>query len=104
MGRLPARGWADQGEAEDLAGAVFPRGGRSPGELAAVKPESFDVIVVGGGNAGFSAALAAQESLPGGARILVIDKAPENWAGGNTFFTAGATRMTYDSLAELVPL
>lgn len=69
-----------------------------------MKRESFDVIVVGGGNAGFSAALAAQESAPAGSRVVIIDKAPGDWAGGNTYFTAGATRMTYRSIDDLIPL
>jgi tricarballylate dehydrogenase len=62
----------------------------------------WDVIVVGGGNAGFSAAHSAREH---GARVLLLEKAPEEWAGGNTYFTAGAMRTTHggvDDLAELV--
>lgn len=57
-----------------------------------------DVIVVGGGNAGLCAALAARER---GARVLVIEKAPEEWKGGNTFFTAGAFRFAYNNLDEI---
>ena len=63
--------------------------------------ETFDIIVVGGGNAGFSAALSGKEAAGPNARVLVIDKAPENWAGGNSYFTAGATRMTYAGLKIL---
>ena len=47
----------------------------------------YDVIVVGGGNAAFCAALAAREQ---GARVLVLERAPEDEAGGNSRFTAGA--------------
>jgi flavin-dependent dehydrogenase len=43
--------------------------------------EVFDVIVVGGGNAGFSAASTAAQA---GARVLLIEKAPLDDAGGNT--------------------
>jgi tricarballylate dehydrogenase len=60
-----------------------------------------DVIVVGGGNAGFCAAHAASEA---GARVLLMDKAGEEWAGGNTFFTAGAFRTTFEGLGDLVAL
>jgi tricarballylate dehydrogenase len=42
---------------------------------------NYDVIVIGGGNAGMSAALTARES---GARVLVIEAAPECARGGNS--------------------
>jgi tricarballylate dehydrogenase len=60
--------------------------------------ETVDVVVVGSGNAGMSAALAARDA---GARVLVVEKAPRSWAGGNTYFTAGAFRTTYASLDDL---
>ena len=63
--------------------------------------ELWDVIVVGGGNAGFSAAHAARES---GARVLLLEKAPRDWAGGNTYFTAGAKRVAHGGLDDLAGL
>jgi tricarballylate dehydrogenase len=63
--------------------------------------EHWDVIVVGGGNAGFCAAQSAREQ---GARVLILEKAPEEWAGGNTFFTAGAMRTTHGGLDDLADL
>ena len=54
-----------------------------------------DVIIVGAGNAGMSAAHAARES---GARVLVADAAPIEWAGGNSYFTAGAFRTAHPGL------
>src|SRR4029450_1309254 len=51
---------------------------------------SYGVVVVGGGNAAMCAALSAREH---GARVLVLEKAPEAWRGGNGFFTAGGGRV-----------
>ncbi|HXE00030.1 MAG TPA: FAD-dependent tricarballylate dehydrogenase TcuA [Candidatus Acidoferrum sp.] len=59
---------------------------------------AYDVVVVGGGNAAMCAALSAQES---GARVLVLEKAPEAWRGGNGFFTAGGFRFAFKSFDEL---
>lgn len=60
--------------------------------------ESVDVLVVGSGNAGLSAALAAREA---GASVIVVDSAPVAWAGGNSYFTAGAFRATYASIHDI---
>ncbi|KAL6852381.1 hypothetical protein ACO1O0_006925 [Amphichorda felina] len=65
-------------------------------------PSSCDVLVVGSGNAGFSAAISAAQS--GATRVLLIDKCPESWAGGNSYFTAGAYRVAHDGLASILPL
>jgi tricarballylate dehydrogenase len=46
--------------------------------------ENYDVIVVGGGNAALCAALAAREA---GCRVLVLERAPEHFRGGNTRHT-----------------
>jgi len=63
----------------------------------------FDVAVVGAGNAGLCAALSARER---GARVLVLEAAPEAERGGNSRFTAGAMRVVYrgvDDLRALMP-
>lgn len=65
--------------------------------------ERFDVVVVGGGNAGLCAALSAREH---GASVLVLEKAPEAWRGGNSFFTGGAFRCAFngiDDIRALIP-
>ena len=61
--------------------------------------ETFDVIVVGAGNAAFAAALAARQE---GARVLVLEKASQKLRGGNTRFSGGLFRCTYNSLDELI--
>lgn len=66
-------------------------------------PTEFDVIVVGGGNAGLCAALSARER---GAEVLVLERAPYEWRGGNSSFTGGLFRGPYegvDDLRELMP-
>ena len=60
-----------------------------------------DVVIVGGGNAALSAALAAIER---GANTLVLEKAPEHLRGGNSYFTGGLFRFAYDGLEDLLPL
>jgi tricarballylate dehydrogenase len=57
-----------------------------------------EVIVVGAGNAAFAAAVAAAER---GARVTMLERAPESEAGGNTRFTAGAMRFAYDGVEDL---
>ncbi|GLW08679.1 tricarballylate dehydrogenase [Microtetraspora sp. NBRC 13810] len=60
-----------------------------------------DVIVVGGGNAGFCAAHAAREA---GARVLLLEKGEEHEAGGNSFYTAGAFRTVHGDAASVTGL
>ena len=60
--------------------------------------DKFDVVVVGGGNAALCAALAAEER---GARVLVLERAPEEESGGNSRFTAGAIRFAYRGAEDL---
>ena len=61
----------------------------------------FDVVVVGAGNAACCAALAAAEQ---GAKVLVLERAPEGESGGNSRFTAGAIRFAYDGVEDLMEL
>src|SRR4029078_3579767 len=61
-------------------------------------PASSDVIVVGGGNAAFCAAHAAAEH---GVSVLVLERAPEEEARGNSRLPAGAFRCVYDGVDDL---
>ena len=60
-----------------------------------------DVIVVGGGNAAFTAAHAAAVR---GRKVLLLEKAPRDQFGGNSYYTAGATRIAHDGLEDLADL
>ena len=53
------------------------------------------IIIVGSGNAGMSAAIAALEK---GASVLILEKAEEPLSGGNTKYTAGAMRFCFDGM------
>jgi tricarballylate dehydrogenase len=59
---------------------------------------SCNVIVVGAGNAGLCAALAAHEQ---GASVMILECAPEVERGGNSRFTAGAIRVAYEGVEDL---
>jgi len=60
--------------------------------------DAWDVIVVGGGNAALCAALSAREQ---GARVLILERAPEAERGGNSRFTAGAMRFAFDGVDDI---
>lgn len=59
---------------------------------------SYDVVVVGGGVAGLSAAVAAAEA---GARVAVLERSTEAETGGNTRYTEAFLRMkSLDEVAD----
>ena len=65
--------------------------------------QSFDVVVLGGGNAALCAALAAAEQ---GAKVALIERAPEARRGGNSHFTGGGFRMVHhgaEDIKRIVP-
>ena len=57
-----------------------------------------DVVVVGAGNAALCAALSAAEQ---GVSVTVLERAPEAQRGGNSAFSGGAFRVTYDGVEDL---
>jgi tricarballylate dehydrogenase len=57
--------------------------------------QSWDVIVVGGGNAALCAALSARGQ---GATVLILERAPEEHRGGNSAYTGGGFRMVHDGV------
>ena len=59
---------------------------------------AYDVVVVGAGNAALCAAISAHEN---GARVLVLEKAPEDEKGGNSYFTAGGFRFMHNGLDDV---
>lgn len=56
------------------------------------------VVVVGSGNAGFAAAIAAAER---GAKVVLLEKAPEPEYGGNSRYTAGLIRFGFDDKEQV---
>jgi tricarballylate dehydrogenase len=63
----------------------------------------YDVVVVGAGNAALCAAVAARDA---GSSVLVLERAPYDERGGNSTYTAGAMRVAYrgvDDILELSP-
>jgi tricarballylate dehydrogenase len=63
-----------------------------------IEAHSCDVLVVGKGNAALCAALAARD---GGARVTIIEAAPDDESGGNSRFAGGVMRFQYDSVRDL---
>ncbi|HEY0247638.1 MAG TPA: FAD-dependent tricarballylate dehydrogenase TcuA [Gryllotalpicola sp.] len=59
---------------------------------------SYDVIVVGGGNAALCSALSAADQ---GARVIVFERSPRDQRGGNSSYTDGLMRFVYDGADDI---
>jgi tricarballylate dehydrogenase len=60
--------------------------------------QTYDVIVVGKGNAALCAALAARDQ---GASVVMLEAASEDESGGNSRFAGGVMRFAYESVDDL---
>ncbi len=63
-----------------------------------MKKTDVDVVVLGTGNAALCAAIAAKEQ---GASVCMLERAPKNKRGGNSYFTDGAIRCAYGRFQDL---
>src|SRR5436853_2064963 len=70
---------------------IFP--GCAPPQRSPMSSKTYDVIVVGGGNAALCAALSAREAE---VSVLVLERAPEDQRGGNSAYTGGGFRMVHE--------
>ena len=59
---------------------------------------TYDVVIVGAGNAALCAALAANDA---GASAVVVEKAPPSEQGGNCPYTGGGFRFVHDGIDDL---
>jgi precorrin 3B synthase CobZ len=66
--------------------------------------QSWDILIIGTGAAALTTALSALTASNPPPRVLLLDKAPQTWAGGNGYFTAAAYRTRHDGLKDLLPL
>ncbi len=60
--------------------------------------DSYDVVIIGAGNAAHATALAAEEQ---GASVVILEKASKELRGGNTRFTGGVFRTVYEGIKDV---
>ena len=62
----------------------------------------YDVLVVGGGNAGLVAALSAVETP--GTKVAILEAAPKEERGGNSRFAGAIFRVVHGGSSDIFPL
>jgi tricarballylate dehydrogenase len=72
--------------------------GATGGSMDSMENSTFDVVVVGGGNAALCAALSAAEQ---GVKVALLERAPEEKRGGNSRFTGGGFRMVHHGVQDI---
>ena len=60
-----------------------------------------DILVIGAGNAALCAAISASEN---GAKVLMLESAPKEERGGNSFFTGGAFRFAHNGMEDILKI
>ena len=63
--------------------------------------DTYDVIIVGGGN---TALLTALQAHAAGAKVLILEKALKQFRGGNGYFTTGIYRVAYNGTEDVQDL
>ena len=67
--------------------------------------QTWEIVVLGSGAAALTTALEAlTTSSQPAPRVLILEKSPVSWAGGNGYFTAGAYRIAHGGLPDILPL
>jgi glycine/D-amino acid oxidase-like deaminating enzyme len=68
--------------------------------------QTWDIIILGSGAAALTTALEALTTTTSSPppRVLLLEKSPQTWAGGNGYFTAGAYRVAHKGLPDILPL
>ncbi|MEE8139577.1 MAG: FAD-dependent tricarballylate dehydrogenase TcuA [Alphaproteobacteria bacterium] len=69
--------------------------------IEGVDTDNIEVLVVGAGNAALCAAISASEN---GAKVVMIESAPEQDRGGNSYFTGGAFRFAYNGIEDILKI
>lgn len=70
--------------------------------MAVAVNNDYDVLVIGGGNAGMVAALAAAE-IPG-TKVAILEAAPKEERGGNSRFAGAIFRIVHNGAPDIFPL